>query len=181
MLAFAGHGSLLVSSRDWAAGSDRISEEAWPEPAMWFRIGKNSAAERARRRQLGQLADQVARQLARLLDAKGLWPQKPASIASRLRRGCSRRGGAAAEAVLDSWSDLCWQQALASGWPEPPSGVQLLAIILEHLAVRAGAPADCPAAWPVLLAESGQIGWLRPESRDRLRARLAQQGLLLAG
>jgi hypothetical protein len=32
-----------------------------------------------------------------------------------------------------------------------------------------------------LLAESGQIGWLRPESRDRLRARLAQQGLLLAG
>ena len=149
--------------------------------------GKNRTGARARRRALDQLAEQIAAELARLLVMQGLEPQKPGSLAGRLRRGYSRnlwaKTGAktGADLVLDSWAELCWQQALASGWPDPPAGHQLLAVILDQLAVRAGAPAGCPAAWPVLLGASGQIGWLQPESRERLRARLARQGLLLAG
>lgn len=168
---------------------------------MWLWTGKNSAAAKARRRALNQLADQVAAQLGRLLDGRNMSaqdvvgrdafsrdafsrdqaPQKQRAAADRFRRVCSGRRGADIEAVLECWADLCGQQALASSWPEPPSGAQILALILDRLAVRSGAPADCPAAWPVLLGVSGQVAWLRPDSRDRLRARLARQGLLLAG
>ena len=155
---------------------------------MWVRTGKNSAAAKARQQAGIQLAGQIAEQLARLLVMQGLAVPKQRVLAGRFRRGWLRRKtdngpkiGPEMAAVLECWADLCWQQALASGWPEPPSGAQLLAVILDQLAERAGAPAGCPAAWPVLLAASGQVGWLRPESRERLRARLARQGLLLVG
>lgn len=167
---------------------------------MWVRTGKNSAAAKARQQAGIQLAGQIAGQLARLLVMQGLAVPKQRVLAGRFRRGWLRRKtdngpemaaemaaemgpemGPEMEAVLECWADLCWQKALASGWPEPPSGAQLLAVILDQLAERAGAPAGYPAAWPVLLAASGQVGWLRPESRERLRARLARQGLLLVG
>jgi len=165
---------------------------------MWLWTGKNSAAAKARRRALNQLADQVAAQLGRLLDGRNMSaqdvvgqdvvgqdafsrdafsrdavsrdqaPQKQRAAADRFRRVCSGRRGADIEAVLECWADLCGQQALASSWPEPPSGAQILALILDRLAVRSGAPADCPAAWPVLLGVSGQPGLISAGKSDLL-------------